>query len=534
MRIHLAGVVVLALAAPAQSELLVVSTSPPPRHVAAAVHAPIAIRFDRALDPATVSADTIRVFGQWSGPATGAITLSSADRIATLHPDAPFMPGEPVMVVLGGDLAGADGQPLRDGGWSWQFWTAARPGPRSFASRQVLSTNGPGESSRPYGGLATDLDDDGWCDLSIVNEDTFDVRVFMNRGDGTGTFDGFLEPPSDVGVQASPSVPADFDADGVPDIAVVNISTHTVSVLRGRGDGTFDPQRSIPVGTSPRGIAALDADGDADVDLVCTNFASSNLALLLNDGAGGFAAPVFFEGGGAGERALAAADMDEDGRLDLVVSLYSSGTVAVLRNEGDGTFTPQSPQSAGGGVWMLVTGDVDGDGHEDVAGVASAANVGTLLRGNGDGTLAAATTVAADPFPLATDLGDLDGDGDLDWVISSFNGDFFLYVNDGAGTFTFDQELPAPVAASCSLLADLDGDRDLDLVLVDEIADELEICGNGDVAPLADVTVDGAVDVADLVAVIVAWGTPDPAADVDGDGLVGVADLVAVVLAWDS
>jgi hypothetical protein len=49
----------------------------------------------------------------------------------------------------------------------------------------------------------------------------------------------------------------------------------------------------------------------------------------------------------------------------------------------------------------------------------------------------------------------------------------------------------------------------------------------------ADVNGDGAVDVADLIAVILAWGqTGELAEDVDGSGTVDVGDLVAVVLAW--
>jgi hypothetical protein len=47
-----------------------------------------------------------------------------------------------------------------------------------------------------------------------------------------------------------------------------------------------------------------------------------------------------------------------------------------------------------------------------------------------------------------------------------------------------------------------------------------------------DVNGDGMVDVLDLVAVILAWGTADPEADVDGSGTVDVSDLVAVILAW--
>jgi hypothetical protein len=47
-----------------------------------------------------------------------------------------------------------------------------------------------------------------------------------------------------------------------------------------------------------------------------------------------------------------------------------------------------------------------------------------------------------------------------------------------------------------------------------------------------DINNDGDVDVNDLVAVIVAWGTSDAAADVNDDSIVDVNDLVAVITKW--
>jgi hypothetical protein len=49
----------------------------------------------------------------------------------------------------------------------------------------------------------------------------------------------------------------------------------------------------------------------------------------------------------------------------------------------------------------------------------------------------------------------------------------------------------------------------------------------------ADLDNSGAVDVTDMVTLILAWGTnPGHAADLTGDGEVNVQDLVALVLAW--
>jgi hypothetical protein len=47
-----------------------------------------------------------------------------------------------------------------------------------------------------------------------------------------------------------------------------------------------------------------------------------------------------------------------------------------------------------------------------------------------------------------------------------------------------------------------------------------------------DVDGNGAVDVGDLVALLLAWGSADPQADLDGSGAVDVGDLVALLLAW--
>ena len=50
----------------------------------------------------------------------------------------------------------------------------------------------------------------------------------------------------------------------------------------------------------------------------------------------------------------------------------------------------------------------------------------------------------------------------------------------------------------------------------------------------ADVDRSGTVDVADMTAIIAAWGpcSGECAEDADGDGVVGYSDLLAVFAAW--
>ncbi|NNF43705.1 MAG: hypothetical protein HKN62_11795 [Phycisphaerales bacterium] len=529
------GAALIATTATAGPEPLVVTgTSPAARGLTASVATPISVTFDRAVTPASIDATRFHAMGRWSGPVTGAITVSGDGRTVTLTPDASFSAGEMIWVILAGTITATDGGTL-DGGYAFQFWTASAPASMDFEEIQRLTTRTtPGESSRAYGGIGTDLNGDGYLDITIVNEDTADLRVFMNRADGSGLFDPFLEPTFPVGDRASPSEPADFNLDGHADICVANIDDDTVSILLGNGDGTFAPQQKVAVGVAPRGIAVLDVDADGDVDIVNTNATSGNLSLLLNDGTGVFGAPTFFDGGGNGEWALASADMNEDGRLDLVVGARFSQEVNVLAGDAAGGFSLVSERGGVGSIWMLNCGDLDGDGHDDVATANSSSNSGSILLGDGAGGLAPPITQSTDFFPLATDVGDLDGDGDLDWVTSSFSGDWWIFRNDGTGVFEFDQEVLAPSAASCALPADVDNDGDLDLVLIDEIADVLIVMENVGAPCVADVDGSGDVGFADLLIVIASWG-PCPAGcpgDLDGSKEVDFIDLLTVLAAW--
>jgi len=436
----------------------------------------VSLLFDRPVRRESVVAGrSLHVFARVGGSVRGGVAFADDDRAVVFTPERPFAAGEIVTVLVSHDVQGADGVPLGPGGFSAQFWTRAAAAPASFVEIERHSTR-PSSfvPSRAYGGQATDLDGDGDADLAIVNEDSADVVVLRNGGAGSfvPTGERFA-----VGERASPSEAGDFDRDGATDLAVVNIAAGTVSILLGRGDGGFRPAQVLAVGQTPRGVAGLDVDGDADLDLAVATFDTDDVAILVNDG-GMFRVASRVDSGLRGEWAIAAADMDEDGLLDLVVGAQDSAAVGILRNLGDGTFSVAGRQDAGGRPWMLVMGDIDGDGHDDVAVVNGLSNTAAVLRGDGRGGLGPAAVQQVDPFALASDLGDLDGDGDLDWLTSSYSGDWRLFENRG-GTLVTAQELAPRQAASCALLFDADGDGDLDLALVDEEADEVILMRNG-------------------------------------------------------
>ena len=517
------------ISTPSLAQLSVTQMSPARNALAASRTPVVQFDFDRPVDPTTINANTFSAFGRWTGPVSGTFQFANSNHTVLFQPDRTFTSGDLVTVGFSEDVRAADSSTLQTGGFNYQFWTGAqRVSNLAFNEVSTMSTDNP---SRPYGGIATDLDNNGWLDITMVNEDTADLRVFMNKNDGTGYHD-FTQPTYPVGNRASPSEPGDFNRDGFADIAVANIDDNTVSILMGNGDGSFAPQQLINVGTTPRGIAVLDVDGDGDSDVVNTNRTSNNISIHFNDGTGTFGAPTNIDAGIFAEWSLMAADMNNDGLMDLVVG---SNVIRVLTSNGDGTFTQQPSRPIGGSAWQLTVGDVNGDGNVDVSTANAQNNNGSILLGNGDGTfqppdLYQISTMGSggNGFPLATDLGDVDGDGDLDWITSSFSGDWILQLNDGDGNFTFEAELDAPIAASCSLIHDFDNDGDMDLGLVDEI-DNVFILSSNDGLHVADGDFDAdgnldASDIDDLVAAIAA-GENRALFDLDGDGLVDGDDL---------
>src|SRR5438876_11229542 len=53
-------------------------------------------------------------------------------------------------------------------------------------------------------------------------------------------------------------VAADFNGDGIPDLAVANALSGTVSVLLGKGDGSFQAAHNNAVGSRPQSLAVGD------------------------------------------------------------------------------------------------------------------------------------------------------------------------------------------------------------------------------------------------------------------------------------
>src|SRR5262249_55381291 len=127
---------------------------------------------------------------------------------------------------------------------------------------------------------------------------------------------------------------ADFNGDGIPDLAVANSQSDNISILLGKGDGTFAPAQNYLVGGYPQSIALGDFDGDGIPDLVTAGWMAA-VSILIGNGDGTFQVSRDFEAG-AFPVAVALSDFNGDGRADLVVADLDANTISVLLNN-----TPQ-------------------------------------------------------------------------------------------------------------------------------------------------------------------------------------------------
>src|SRR5271157_5414649 len=247
----------------------------------------------------------------------------------------------------------------------------------TFNAQQTYPVGG-----QPAGIAVGDFNGDGIADLAVPNASDNNVSVLLGNADGTFPQQN---PTYGVGVMPFDIAVADFNGDGSPDLAVTNLGDNTVSVLLGNVvnqecDGSFQPQQTYPAGVAPYGIAIADFNGDGIADLAVTNTTAATVSVLLGEGDGTFPQqnpPTY----GVGEEpaGIAVADFNGDGFADLAVSSRQNATISVLLGKGDGAFQPQ--QAYGGGNIGIAVTDLNGDGVPDIAAVDNGPNTVSILLG---------------------------------------------------------------------------------------------------------------------------------------------------------
>jgi hypothetical protein len=180
-----------------------------------------------------------------------------------------------------------------------------------------------------------DFNGDGKVDLALANYIGNSVSVLLGNGDGT--FQAHADYP--VGSEPVGGVPdalatGDFNGDGKTDLAVAYDFSSSVSILLSNGDGSFQAPVNYATGYSSQsgnwvGVGDFNCDGEPDLAVV--NTSEYSISVLLGNGNGTFQARADYAKGQVFHSAIIA-DFNGDGAPDLgfLLELDAAGDILNL------------------------------------------------------------------------------------------------------------------------------------------------------------------------------------------------------------
>ncbi len=429
----------------------------------------------------------------------------------------------------------------------------------------VTATNLPNltlASSRAQFG---DVDNDGDLDLYFTNGTTSRFgtgrgKLYLSNGTGVFTDVTTTNTPNENVAEPQDCIFGDIDGDFDLDLRIGSTFSNQSKLYFNNGAGVFStPPVAPPPDNNCYSYDFGDLNGDGDLDLIGANGSGSSINAeiqLNNDGAGVFTLGAF-TGSTVDDNDSKFLDYDNDGDLDLFICRIG-GPERAYSNNGTGTFSlvvPDLMTAVADSSLDIKVADFNGDGKYDlVTGQGESGSFLNRIYMNGGPadtrppnivrTEQLPNTALPGPFVVRTvifdahtsDRGFHDKGVTLNWrnvpaLDGGKEGSFAQVPMAWSGNSLWRGVIPAQATSGT----------------VEYFVTALDFASNLATGPTrsfilslpdcpADINNSGAVDVDDLIAVILSWGCTNPPgpceADIDDSGVVEVDDLFAVILAW--
>ncbi|HZW09792.1 MAG TPA: VCBS repeat-containing protein [Phycisphaerales bacterium] len=161
-------------------------------------------------------------------------------------------------------------------------------GSGGFTAGGALSVGG---NVSPEGATSADLDGDGDTDLAVATGDPSFAAVFINSNGLSGPFNY-----GSGGLGAGDIAAGDLDGDGDVDLAVIHEDSNDMGLLANQGNGAFGAPQMFALGANPSAIVIADLGATTASDIAVANRDSNNTSVFINQAAGG--CPADFNGDG--------------------------------------------------------------------------------------------------------------------------------------------------------------------------------------------------------------------------------------------
>lgn len=240
---------------------------------------------------------------------------------------------------------------------------------------------------KPWGVAVGQFSDSSCNDMAVTNQTDNNVSMFFNRCNGNGR--ASFAPPISFPTSKKPGLlfNGDFNLDDNQDLLSINTGNagaNDATELLGVGLGNFQNHGNFVLGDGVQQVITADFNDDGIPDIasangrITTRVFSRSFTVLLGDGNGFFSRSNNFPvdctqlnpdpdvGRLCIPIGIAAGDYNLDGILDLAVAVAYVNKILIYAGNGDGSFDLiGEPIDIGGTPTFMAAADFDDDGRID-------------------------------------------------------------------------------------------------------------------------------------------------------------------------